>query len=158
MNTVISTSLPRACTVEEVRSATVGDAELQAIINSRASGNWSNPRVHPYYAHRFELTSCDSTILRDNRILIPDSLRKELAHQGHQGIAKTKSCLRSKVWWPGIFVRQCQPCTLASTAPIDFVRPTKCHWQCADILFDLFCQPDDPLHHKTDTSGTDVWT
>ena len=73
---VISTSLPRACTVDEFTSATTGDAVLQAIINSLASGNWSDPQVHPYYAHRFELTSCDGIILRGNRILIPDSLRK----------------------------------------------------------------------------------
>ena len=134
INTVISTSLSRACTVEEVRSATTGDAVLQAIINSLASSNWSNPQVHPYYAHRFELTSCDGILLRGNRILIPDSLRKrvlELAHQGHQGIAKTKSRLRSKVWWPGMsteadaFVRQCQPCTLASTSPTQAVAPLK---------------------------------
>ena len=37
------------------------------------------------------------------RNVVPASLRKrvlELAHEGHQGIVKTKDCLRSKVWWP----------------------------------------------------------
>ena len=35
--------------------------------------------------------------------MIPQSLRKvvlELGHEGHQGVVKTKSRLRTKVWWP----------------------------------------------------------
>ena len=37
--------------------------------------------------------------------MIPHALRKQvfqLAHEGHQGIVKTKNRLRSKVWWPKI--------------------------------------------------------
>ena len=36
---------------------------------------------------------------------MPQALRSrtlDIAHQGHQGIVKTKQLLRSKVWWPGI--------------------------------------------------------
>ena len=36
-------------------------------------------------------------------MVIPLSFRGEmlrLAHEGHQGIVKTKSQLRTKVWWP----------------------------------------------------------
>ncbi|CAB3997487.1 hypothetical protein BOX15_Mlig023251g7, partial, partial [Paramuricea clavata] len=41
----------------------------------------------------------DGVLLRNNRIVIPRSLQQrvlELAHQGHQGIAKTKARLRTK--------------------------------------------------------------
>ena len=44
-------------------------------------------------------------ILRGSTILIPTSLRQrvlELAHGGHQGIVKTKTLIRSRVWFPGI--------------------------------------------------------
>ena len=134
INAVISASLPRACTVDEVSSATASDPILQAIIESLASGSWSHPQLAPYYAHRLELTTSDGIVLRGDRILVPASLRKRvlgLAHQGHQGIAKTKSRLRSKVWWPGMsveadeFVRQCQPCTLANAAPTQPIPPLK---------------------------------
>ena len=134
INAVISASLPRACTVDEVSSATASDPILQAIIESLASGSRSHPQLAPYYAHRLELTTSDGIVLRGDRILVPASLRKRvlgLAHQGHQGIAKTKSCLRSKVWWPGMsveadeFVRQCQPCTLANSAPTQPIPPLK---------------------------------
>ena len=43
-------------------------------------------------------------ILRGNRIVIPSKLREkavDLAHVGHQGIVKTKSLIREKVWFPG---------------------------------------------------------
>ncbi|CAB4027524.1 Hypothetical predicted protein [Paramuricea clavata] len=42
-----------------------------------------------------------------------------IAHEGHQGIVKTKMLLRSKVWWPGIdkqvaqTVKECIPCQAA---------------------------------------------
>ena len=50
-----------------------------------------------------ELCSTGSLVLRGTRLVIPKSRRVQilkLAHEGHQGIVKTKLRLRSKVWWP----------------------------------------------------------
>ena len=44
-------------------------------------------------------------ILCGNRIVVPTVLQKravEIAHEGHQGIVKTKTLLWEKVWFPGI--------------------------------------------------------
>jgi hypothetical protein len=44
-------------------------------------------------------------ILKGNRIFIPMKLRNQmlnLAHEGHQGIIKTTSLLRNRVWFPSI--------------------------------------------------------
>ena len=54
-----------------------------------------------------ELTvnSAANLILRGSRIVIPTALQQRatsLAHEGHQGIVKTKKLLREKVWFPGI--------------------------------------------------------
>ena len=58
-------------------------------------------------------------VLRNNRIVIPASLRErtvDIAHEGHQGVVKTKQLLREKVWFPGIDsiverkIKQCMPC------------------------------------------------
>ena len=58
-----------------------------------------------YKAVRHELTVLGKLVLRGTRLVMPQKLRKqvlELAHEGHQGIVKTKRRLRTKVWWPGI--------------------------------------------------------
>ncbi len=44
-------------------------------------------------------------IMKGSRIVIPEKLQKratQLAHIGHQGIEKTKSLLREKIWYPKI--------------------------------------------------------
>ena len=54
---------------------------------------------------REELTVIDDVILRGGRVLVPEKLRTrlvELAHEGHQGIVRTKQRLRDLYWWPGM--------------------------------------------------------
>ena len=52
-------------------------------------------------------------------MIIPECLRKRvlsLTDRGHQGIAKTKSLIRAKCWFPGIdssvelVIKNCVPC------------------------------------------------
>ena len=67
--------------------------------------NGVDPSMLKIFANiRSELTSVDGKlVLCGNRIVIPDVLAKrvvELAHEGHQGLVKTCSLLRSKVWFP----------------------------------------------------------
>jgi hypothetical protein len=43
--------------------------------------------------------------MRSNRVVIPLILQRcvvLIAHDGHQGVSKTKELLRSKVWFVGI--------------------------------------------------------
>ena len=54
-----------------------------------------------------ELTVNDeaSIILRGSRIIMPEKLRERavnIAHEGHQGIVKTKQLIREKIWFPGL--------------------------------------------------------
>ena len=73
---------------------------------------------------RDELTSVDGKIvLHGNCVVIPDALQKrvvELAHEGYQGLVKTCSLLRSKVWFPKMdpvvneVVKKCFPCQIAT--------------------------------------------
>ena len=54
-----------------------------------------------------ELTVDDegSIIMRGLKIVLSSKLRRRainIAHEGHQGIVKTKQLLREKVWFPGI--------------------------------------------------------
>jgi hypothetical protein len=103
INAITTASLPRACTIEQVKEATAKDATLQTVLKSLQSGTW-NKDLGLFFSHRNELSFSDGVLLRNNRIVIPRPLLQEvleLAHR-HQGIAKTKARLRTKVWWPGM--------------------------------------------------------
>ena len=62
-------------------------------------------------------------ILRNSLIVVPNSLQEKvlaLAHEGHQGIDKTKRLLRDRVFFAGLdlaverLVRDCGKCQLVS--------------------------------------------
>ena len=65
------------------------------------------------------VTYGDTILLRDTRIVLPSELRKramQIAHEGHQGITKTKAFIRSKVWFQGLnekvnhAIKECAAC------------------------------------------------
>jgi len=73
-----------------------------------------------------ELTMYGGLVLSGDCIVTPEILRErvlELAHEGRQRIVKTKSTLRSKVWWPKMdkeaerLFRVCHSCQMVGDAP-----------------------------------------
>ena len=64
--------------------------------------------------------------MRGNRVAMPEKMWSrtiKLAHEGHQGVVRTKSRLREKVWWPDMdkqvekLIRSCYPCQLVGPRP-----------------------------------------
>ena len=73
------------------------------------------------YIILFELEEYQ-VIIRGTKLVIPKELQRrvvDLAHEGHQGITKTKALLREKVWLPAINrmveerVKSCLACQVA---------------------------------------------
>ena len=55
--------------------------------------------------HELSVAQDYYVLLRGCRIIIPYVLRHkaiQLVHEGHQGVVKTRSLVRSKIWYPGI--------------------------------------------------------
>ena len=88
-----------------------------------------------FYNVRDEL-AChkDNILLRNNLIVIPSSLRCQaidIADEGHQGINRTKSFIRSKIWFPQIdeqvenIIKNCIPCQAATYANTSSMEPLK---------------------------------
>lgn len=88
--------------------------------------------------------------MRGTRLVIPQALRArvlELAHEGHQGIGKAKSRLRSKVWWPKVdaeaekMCKTCHGCQVVgrypALEPMVQVVPPSGPWP--DCSADLLC-------------------
>ena len=69
------------------------------------SGNWNSATVQSLKAVKDELAMNHSNrvILRGIRIILSTPLQKravQIAHEGHQGITKTKALIQEKVWFP----------------------------------------------------------
>ena len=123
VNMIITDSIPKSVSLAEIAAATKTDEALRLAIQAgHTTGHttkWHTIQrnASPEVANRLnhlsricsELTVAETehghVLLRAHRIVIPQGLTDRIvgiAHEGHQGIAKTKSLLREKVWWPGI--------------------------------------------------------
>ena len=89
--------------------------------------------------------------MRNTRLVIPEALQKEavmIAHEGHQGMTKTKTLIRSKVWFPNMdthiesFIRSCHECAINTPSknfePLKMSKLPDGPW--LDVSMD-FCGP-----------------
>jgi hypothetical protein len=136
---------PKSISLEEIKQQTKEDATLQIAMKYIQNGNWhearnltdpniNNQELSILYSIRTELTASkdNDLLLKSTRIVIPTSLRKQaidLAHEGHQGLTKTKQLIREKIWFPSIdsmvkkIIDACIPCQ--STTPAHPPVPLK---------------------------------
>lgn len=59
--------------------------------------------LQPFFLVRHELAVEAPLIVRGTRLLVPEALQERivhLAHEGHQGVVRTKQRLRELYWWP----------------------------------------------------------
>ncbi len=93
-------AIPKAMSLTEIQEADPTLCELMDVIQS---GKWYEKSDATKLFGKVNAES--NLILCGNRIVIPSSLQQrsiDLAHEGHQGIVKTKRLLREKVWFTGI--------------------------------------------------------
>jgi len=132
INFISMNSVPKAMSLSEIQAATLSDTTLQAVISSIHDGKWHTHVNSPMLdidAFRSlkqvsdELSAVSNLLLRGTRIVMPVSLQSRavrLAHEGHQGIVKTKAIIREKIWFPGIdymvenLVKSCHPCQVVT--------------------------------------------
>ncbi|XP_061877148.1 uncharacterized protein K02A2.6-like isoform X1 [Entelurus aequoreus] len=128
--------------LDHIKAETLKDDILQQVGAHIKNNSWHTitdkvphaVTLQQYRHVRNELTlsASEDLILRGCRIVIPSSLQRhvlELAHEGHQGIAKTKVLLREKVWFPGIdqqaetIIKTCLACQ--ANTPVTRTEPLK---------------------------------
>ena len=109
-----SNAVPKAMTLKVIQQATTQDKTLQCVAYLIRNSSWNKlydlPREYKE-ANQSELNLFKrvkdelTIVLKGSRIVIPEQLREKavsIAHEGHQGLVKTKQLLREKVWFPGI--------------------------------------------------------
>ena len=93
--------------LENIRAATSTDQTLQALMNIILEG-WPNGKtslpicIREYWPYR-ELTSQNGLAFRGTRIIIPQSMRKDMivrAHASHLGIQYTNNTAKEVTYWP----------------------------------------------------------
>ena len=91
----------------EIKQETGKDQLLQTVTELVHTGKWHTaPDTCKTFIHvKSELSVNDTgdILLHGSRIVVPAALQQRvlhLAHEGHQGIVKTKALLCEKVWFP----------------------------------------------------------
>jgi hypothetical protein len=129
VKTLVLEKVPRAITLTEIQRATASDKVLGRVIKAVKDGTLANRKkdqaLCPYARIASEISIAEDVVLRGTRIIVPKELQErvlDICHEGHQGIVKCKSLLRTKVWFPGIDlamerkVKGCLPCQAAVTS------------------------------------------
>ncbi|ROL51121.1 Retrovirus-related Pol polyprotein from transposon 17.6 [Anabarilius grahami] len=85
-----------------------------------------------YFPVRHELAVESPLIFRGNRLIVPIALRERLihlAHEGHQGLVRTKQCRRELYWWPRMddlvhtILSMCVTCQASDKSDKTFTAP-----------------------------------
>ena len=141
-------AIPAALVPKQEELASADDPTLQPVRQAIMTDDWSRLTGTIYKAMQEELWVIGQLVLRGSRIVMPESLWRQtivLAHEGHQGMVRTKARLREKVWRPGMekqveeAVCACHPCQLvgprAKPEPIRSTRLPEGPWK--ETSFDL---------------------
>ena len=155
---------PKALTTSEVKQYTSTDPTLQTVMDALRHNSWpsvlakpdplvNSTDLHAFHKLRDELSVSDDhdLLLRSHRLVLPAALRQralKIAHEGHQGLTKTKQLLREKIWFPGIdsmtkhMLDSCLACQATvitpSFAPLNMTPLPQAPWQ---YLSADFCGP-----------------
>lgn len=147
INQIAALAAPVAIKLSEIETSSENDTTIQEVKMALQNGKWTET-VSLYKPFETEFCSAGSILLRGDKMVIPEALRKrtlELAHEGHPGMTVMKRRIRSKVWWPKVdqdvesIVKACRGCMLTSapSAPEPMKRtelPSK-PWQHLAIDF-----------------------
>jgi hypothetical protein len=140
-------AVPKVMTPADIERISAEDEELKVVRECINTGQWTTADEkirHAYQPIQIELSCLGQLVLRGCRIVIPVKLRDQtvkLAHEGHQGIVKTKQRLREKVWWPGMdcevekLCKSCHPCqVVAGPGDMEPLHSTKMPNKAWDVL------------------------
>ena len=114
----------------EFQNATTDDAAMQelrtVVLNGWPANKAELPRnVHEYWCHRDEIATIDGLLFKAQKLIVPQSMRKEmlaLIHESHEGIVKCKQRARDILFWPGMSsqiedkVSKCSVCSQVQKA------------------------------------------
>ena len=117
-------------TLDDVKRETQEDEILKKVVYSvkQQEPLGKEVGVQEYASVMSDLSVIDGVLLRGERLVVPKKLQEkvvEITHEGLQGITKTKSYLRSRLWFPGLAImteRIIRGCRLYQIATLQTAR------------------------------------
>lgn len=140
--------------MSDLQASTASDPDMQQLISIIKDG-WSDhrnscpPSVKPFWNYRDELSVMEGLVFKEERIVIPVALRKDMlkrVHIGHMAMVKCKNRAKEVMFWPSMnsqiedIVSNCPACTEHQSS--NPKEPMKAHelperpWQ--NVATDLF--------------------
>ena len=95
---------------ERLVSETAGDAVLTRLLEQLNAGfpetlKELDPVLHPFFRIRESLFFGDGVVMCNDRVIVPESLRKDvldILHSAHQGVSSMESRAQCLLYWPGM--------------------------------------------------------
>ena len=124
-NMLISSLAVSQNKLQLIKQETENDAELKLLIKYYFEG-WPSDKkktdlkARSYWNYRSDIHVIDDLVFKNNSLIIPFSLRKEMLqniHSSHLGMSRCKNLARNFIFWPNInsqieqIVENCQLCT-----------------------------------------------
>ena len=105
---VIRAGLPDAITIEEMQQACTESEQMRQLMQAVEQGYVAKGQeklLQPYKKMLTEITVVEGILMREDRIIVPEKLRRKvdkIAHEGHLGIVKTKQLIKDTMWFPNM--------------------------------------------------------
>ncbi|XP_028418120.1 uncharacterized protein K02A2.6-like [Dendronephthya gigantea] len=148
---VVEGDVPLPLSLNDIQRETMKDRALSKVYEHLQQGTVfrkEDKDLQPYQSVAGELSIAHGVIIRGRRIVLPTSLHKKVintAHEGHQGLIKTKQLLRSRVWFPRLekkvesCINTCIRCQAtvhtASQEPVKSTTLPNGPWECLSMDF-----------------------
>lgn len=109
-------------TWDQIEEVSENDSELISVREAMMSNKWPID-LRAYEAQKRDMHCLGSLVFKDNRVVLPYSLRNKAldsAHGGHVGEVAMKRVMREFFWWPRMsgevarFVKNCETCAQLS--------------------------------------------
>ena len=114
----------KSLTLQDIKEETIKDCQLTKlktyIVDDFPKHKHECAKdIHSFFDYRESLTIIDGMVMKDKRIVIPESICNDalkVLHRSHMGIVKTKECASTSMFWPKIYsyiesyLSTCRPC------------------------------------------------
>ncbi|XP_062556782.1 uncharacterized protein K02A2.6-like [Armigeres subalbatus] len=134
-------------TETDIKTATDQDEVLLQVITALKTGSWHKD-LRKYQLVENDLVVKNGIVVKTGCVIVPKTLQTralEVAHEGHPTIAKMKSIMRQRVWWPGMagditkWVASCKTCCVNGkperTTPMQRVFVPRAAWESIALDF-----------------------